>query len=169
MIYQQLVYQLSALSDVLEALTSEQFTAKIRHLRNASIGEHTRHIIEILHCLQNGYSTGQVDYINRVRDLELQSNRLKSIGALKLFLVSKKMPDKKLKLVTETNFESEIEPVYTTYYREIVYQAEHVIHHLALIQVSLLELELNVAPPDFGLAYSTIKYKTSLQNKQLQN
>jgi len=53
--------------------------------------------------------------------------------------------------------------VTTTYFREIVYNTEHAIHHLALIKVALIEMNLDVVADDFGMAYSTMKFKSSLR------
>ena len=71
------------------------------------------------------------------------------------------MPDKYLKMVTEMEDESAITlPVFTTYFREIIYNTEHTIHHLALIKVALIEMQLiDLVDDSFGMAYATIKYK----------
>ena len=52
--------------------------------------------------------------------------------------------------------------VFTTYYREIVYNTEHTVHHLALIKVALIEMKLNIVDKKFGMAGSTIKYKRAM-------
>ena len=36
---------------------------------------HTRHIIEMLDCVLKGYETGQIDYTNRIRNLQLETNQ----------------------------------------------------------------------------------------------
>ena len=68
--------------------------------------------------------------------------------------------DKNLKMVVEnTNLDCSVN---TTYFREVVYNTEHTIHHLALIKVALLEMNLDLVNHDFGMAYSTIQYQASL-------
>ena len=67
-------------------------------------------------------------------------------------------PDKHMKLVTECEEGGLINIVRTTYFREIVYNTEHAIHHLALIRVALREMKLDIVGDEFGMAYSTIKY-----------
>jgi hypothetical protein len=76
MIFIQLSRQLQSLSRLLLNLTDEQYNQKVAHLGNSSIGGHTRHVIELLHCAIDGYSTGQVDYVNRKRNLLLETDRM---------------------------------------------------------------------------------------------
>lgn len=164
MIFQQLSQQLASLNNLIEALDDHQFTKKVEHLGNASIGGHTRHIIELLQCAIDGHHTGTVDYINRTRNLDIETNKefaLSVLASLKLYY---QLPDKKLNLTIDGADDAMIPTVTTTYFREIVYNIEHTIHHLALIKVALIELKLHLVDASFGMAYSTIKYKSSLQN-----
>lgn len=165
MIFIQLSQQLQSLGDLLLVLNDEQYNQKIDHLGNASIGGHTRHIIELVKCTLNGYEIDQVDYFNRSRDFELETNRLFAHVTLDQLESAIRMPDKLLTLLTEKLDEAATTTsVTTTYYREILYNAEHAIHHLALIKVALLEMNLDLVEKYFGVAYSTIKYKASLSN-----
>ena len=74
MIFDNLSEELNNLQNLLHQLTAEQYNLKIEYLGNASIGGHTRHIIELLQCALNGYQTGSIDYENRVRNLVLEHN-----------------------------------------------------------------------------------------------
>ncbi len=164
MIFQQLSQQIASLKNLIESLTQHQFTKKVEHLGNANIGGHTRHIIELLQCAIDGYHTGTVDYINRKRNLDLETNKEIALSVLASLEQYYQLPDKKLKLTIESNDDSNEPIVTTTYFREIVYNIEHTIHHFALIKVALIELKLNMVDTNFGMAYSTIKYQSSLQN-----
>ncbi len=167
MIFKQLSEQLGSLTSVISSLSDEQYTQKSMHLGEATIGAHTRHIIELVQCACAGYVSGRVDYLNRSRNLALETDRLLALSALKQFDDSLIIHDKQLELTVEncggpgTNL-----PVVTTYFREIVYNTEHAIHHLALIKVALIEMQIQIADPHFGMAYSTIKYKNALQLNQ---
>jgi hypothetical protein len=48
----------------------------------------------------------------------------------------------------------------TNFYREIAYNLEHTIHHMALIKVGVREVNADlVIPESFGVAASTIKHR----------
>jgi hypothetical protein len=163
MIFFQLSQQLQSLSKLLLGLTDKQFTKKVAHLGNSSIGGHTRHVIELLQCAIDGYSTGEVDYVNRKRNLLLETDRIFAQALLQQLEGRIKVPDRQLNLVVEQiEGASELTNVTTTYYREVVYNTEHTIHHLALIKVAIIDMKLDIVDTDFGMAYSTIKYQASL-------
>ncbi len=162
MIFQQLQQQLSSLSNLISLLDDEQYSKKIAHLGNASIGGHTRHIIELLVCATEGFSNGTVDYLNRKRNLVLEQNREFAQQTINEIELSFSKPDRILILTVDECDGAESTPVSTTYFREIVYNTEHTIHHLALIKVALIEMNLNLVDDKFGMAYSTIKFKASL-------
>lgn len=167
MIFIQITGQLKSLSNLLLLLNDKQYNQKIAFLGNASIGGHTRHIIELLKCAADGYNTGTVDYLNRVRDLSIEKDKVFAMQELSLTAKQIVQADKKMNLVVECFEESTTNYVTTTYFREILYNAEHTIHHLALIRVALREMDLDIVGDDFGMAYSTIKY-LSAQDK-IQN
>lgn len=158
-ILEQLKEQLHTLTGLLSQLSKEQYTYKSRYLANATIGGHSRHIIELLQCAVIGYYGNYIDYINRQRNLSLENNIDEAIAAVLQLLDEVNLSDKALTLFCEDNT-----TIVTTYYRELVYNVEHIIHHLALIKVSLVEMNLEIVDQNFGMAYSTIQYKDKLQN-----
>ena len=166
MIFIQITEQLKSLSNLLLLLNDKQYNQKITFLGNASIGGHTRHIIELLKCATDGYNTGTVDYLNRVRDLVIERDKSFAIQELSLMAKQIMQADKQMNLVIECCEENALNYVTTTYFREIVYNAEHAIHHLALIRVALREMQLEIVGDDFGMAYSTIKYLATQHKTQ---
>lgn len=163
MIQIQLQKQLHTLANLLTQLTNEQYTCKIRHLDGAAIGGHSRHIIEIVQCVINGYETGQVDFIRRYRHTELEIKREAAIHKIQEVTGLLNKPDKSLDLYVETETGAPGSFTRTTYLREIIYAIEHTIHHLALIKVALTDMNLSLADERFGVAYSTMLYrKTTL-------
>jgi hypothetical protein len=141
-------------------LSNDQYSRKIKHLGNASIGGHTRHIIELIQCVNKGYDSDTVDYLNRIRNLDLENSKSLALEVLLEIEKELKRSDKNLKMVVEnTTLDCSVN---TTYFREVVYNTEHTIHHLALIKVALLEMNLDLVNHDFGMAYSTIQYQASL-------
>ena len=69
-------------------------------------------------------------------------------------------PDKELMLHASYDEHSD-EPISipTNYFREIAYNLEHTIHHMALIRVGIKEVSDIVLPEEFGVATSTVKHR----------
>ncbi len=165
MIFHQLKSQLNSLTFLLQSMNNDQYTRKLTYLGDASIGGHTRHIIELLKCVISGYPTSSVDYNNRVRNLSIELDKSTACEEIEALLISISKADKEMELITEESPSLGSIKVFTTYFREIVYNTEHTIHHLALIKVGLREMNLEIVDESFGMAYSTIKYKATLTSK----
>ncbi|HEX8061527.1 MAG TPA: hypothetical protein VF473_11360, partial [Cyclobacteriaceae bacterium] len=59
-----------------------------------------------------------------------------------------------------SNDSHEESTVETTYYRELVYNLEHAVHHMAVIKIAIRSTTLIDIPVDFGVAAATIKYRS---------
>ena len=165
MIFEQLTEQLDLLQLSLEKITNSEYTAPVKHLSESTIGGHSRHCIELLQCAIKGYQSGTVDYVNRERDLAIEQNKDIALNHLKLLKDEIRNNDLPLLLVCDKGM---IVP--TSYFREIVYNTEHIIHHLAIIKVALIELEISgFLSENFGLAYSTINYRQGLADLKTNN
>lgn len=158
MIISQLSTQITTLRELLNSLTEEQYIQKINFLGDSSIGAHSRHVIELIKCLINGYKFGRVDYINRERNLLIEQRKTVAIMEINMIIDELNQVDKKIILLTESKENEKSILVKTTYFREIEYNKEHTIHHLALIKVALREMNLNLVNDSFGVAHSTLKY-----------
>jgi len=148
------------LSESLNQLNEEQYTRQSKTLFNATIGQHVRHIIELFICLENGYETGTVNYEKRKRDIRIETDKDFAKELLQHIYTNIKQPNKSLLL--ESNYDehsNEIILVTTNYYREIIYNLEHTVHHMALIRVGINEVSTIVVPEGFGVASSTIKHR----------
>ncbi|MFY8127449.1 MAG: hypothetical protein ACOVMM_03665 [Chitinophagaceae bacterium] len=157
-IQKQLSEQLNQLTSLLQNIDTAQYCYKSKYLANASIGGHTRHIIELLQCAINGYETEQIDYINRERNLQIELDKELALYLIETLKVKCVFNDKIVHILNDDG-----STCYSSYNRELVYNIEHIIHHLALIKVSLIELNIENIDENLGMAYSTILYKESLQ------
>ncbi|MBD0286431.1 MAG: DinB family protein [Flavisolibacter sp.] len=148
------------LTDLLEQLTEEQFSRPSKTLFGATIGQHVRHIIELFICLENSYDTGLVNYEKRNRDRRIETDRDFAQDLLFGIANSIRTADKELMLESNTDAESdEAIQISTNYFRELLYNLEHTIHHMALIRVGINEISTIKVPQEFGVAPATIKYK----------
>jgi hypothetical protein len=150
---------LQQLAQTLQSLTIEEYTAKCAVLNNSTIGGHTRHVIELYQCLLNGYTSGTVNYEKRKRDFVIETNN--EIAFEWLNTISKEINKVNKQLQLEGCFSAiteENHSITTNYYREVIYNLEHTIHHMALIRVGINAVSNLALPKDFGVASSTIKY-----------
>lgn len=157
MLIQSIKNNLSENIELLRQLTNDEFTQKNTELSNATIGEHMRHIIELFGCLLEKYDYGLINYDDRKRDLLLQTNKNEAIAIIEKYLFELDKPNKPLSLTH--NCFSPIELLPTNYYRELIYNLEHSIHHQALIKVALHSLPHINVPNSFGVAPSTLEYR----------
>lgn len=153
---------LRQLQDLLQVITDEHYSQKISVLSNATIGQHLRHIIEFFIELNTGYLSGRVNYDNRKRNLVIETNRLFAVAQIEDVLYRLEQANKPLVLVADYGDGSEIHfEVTTNYLRELAYNLEHMVHHMALMRIGIDALGGVSLPEDFGVAISTVKYRRS--------
>jgi hypothetical protein len=148
---------LNELSDLLSQLSDDDYCCPCHDLSNATIGEHTRHIIEMFQCLENQYETGVVNYDNRKRDYMIQTNTAFAKECIDTILNQIDKPNKNLQLQQIVDGEELL--IDSNYHRELLYNLEHCIHHQALIKVAIIQSKTIEIDPDFGVARSTIEYR----------
>lgn len=157
MLIQSINKTLRELELLLIQLSNDDFTFPCKGLSNSTIGEHTRHIIEMFQCLENQFESGIVNYDKRNRDYRIQTD---TDFALKCITDIKNQLDKENKiLVLQQIVDGEELKIESNYFRELLYNLEHCIHHQALIKVGILQLDTIVVDENFGVARSTIEYR----------
>ncbi len=148
------------LNEMLQMLSKEQYTQPVKLLSGATIGQHLRHIIELFICLNKGYESGIVNYDDRKRDPPIETDKEFAGQLLQEISQSLNKPDKALMLQSsyDDSTNSTI-TIHTNYFREVVYNLEHTVHHMALIRVGIMEISDIQLAEGFGVASSTIKYR----------
>lgn len=144
--------------ELLQKISTEIYTHSIPSLDDSTIGGHTRHIIEFLEILLNSYHTNEINYDERQRNLELEKNPEKAMEVISGILSNIDLPNKNL-ILTQTVGTVSLE-IPTNFYRELLYNIEHCIHHQALIKVAFNEIKMShLLNKNFGIAPSTIQYR----------
>jgi hypothetical protein len=111
-------------------------------------------------CLEAGYQNGDVDYENRKRDKQIETDKDLATDILKDISLQIFRENKNLYLLTYYDeMQEKPEKISTNYFREIAYNLEHTIHHMALIRVGLRELGDLTVDDSYGVALSTLKYR----------
>ena len=148
------------LAETLILLSRQEYAKPCKNLFNNTIGQHVRHIIELFQCLENGYPSGVINYENRKRDAAIENDKTLAAQLLESIYSGLERPDKELILEAKYGDHAD-EPlrINTNFYREIAYNLEHTIHHMALIRVGINEVSEIRLPEDFGIASSTLKHR----------
>lgn len=145
-------FYLDELIELVSNLKDDQYNF-IPNGRTASVGRHLRHTLEIFLLLVNEYDSGKVNYEARARNPELEKNRALAIERLNFLKDHFQKPDKSLGLLNNQII------IGTSYYRELLYQLEHIIHHNAIIRPVVEDFLGNSIRENFGYAPATIKYQ----------
>jgi hypothetical protein len=148
---------LSQLQDIIQATPDDIYTRPCETLSNASIGAHTRHIIEMYEALANKYECATIDYEGRPRNKQIEMNTGYASKRIEVILKGLNKSDKPLQI--ETRIDDQIYIISTSYYRELLYNFEHAIHHEALIRIAIEELTDISLPKSFGVAPATLLYR----------
>ena len=150
-------HTLEELKDLLDQLSNEDFTLPILYLGNSSIGQHSRHIIEMFQCLLNSYESGLLNYDDRLRNNLIQTDTDFAIKSIQYIIKSIERENKNI-VLNQIFYENYVS-IETNYFRELLYNLEHCIHHQALIKVAIFQFENIQVTENFGIAPSTIEYK----------
>jgi uncharacterized damage-inducible protein DinB len=152
------------LRDLINTISYEAYSCPLALLHGSSVGQHIRHTLEFYQCLFEQAPLGFVDYDARNRDLRLETDLAFSAVFIDKLTEWLNQPVEEVGLSMKIFFGEKSQEVQTTLTRELVYIAEHAIHHFAIIKIALKEgfpeIEL---PSNFGVAYSTVKYRETLK------
>ncbi len=160
---QTTVSTLQQLVDLLLQLEPGIYAQPLPVLSGSSLGGHVRHITEFYQCLFNGITSGVVDYDARKRNPLLETDNRFATQTLEgiISYIQEVQEDQALQLKA-TYYAEKALLVPTTLYRELIYNLEHCIHHLATIRIGVSTLTNPYSiPQNFGVAPSTIQYRQS--------
>jgi len=157
---------LSQLTEVVHQISEQDFTKQIESLGHSTIGQHLRHTLEFFICLEQGFERGLINYDKRAHDKLIESDKFLALSTLNKIsdFIQSQPADKPLKLEAGYDLEKEVfVTIETNFLRELVYNIEHAVHHMAIIKIGIRDLDLEVKlPHDFGIAASTIRYQETI-------
>ena len=156
---------LTQLDAVIRQLKPEDYIRRSSLLNSSTIGQHVRHTLEFFICLIDGMPNGVVNYDDRKRDNMIEEDvdfACKVIRGIHDFVETQNSnPDLTLKANFGSPEEAEV-CIPSNYLRELTYNIEHAIHHMALIRVAVAEFcDYVKLPEDFGVASSTVRNKVA--------
>jgi hypothetical protein len=142
---------------LLNQLCDKEYSKKRKHLSDATIGEHTRHIIEMFQCLEKNYESGLINYDKRERNLKTETDT--NFAFNKIIEIKKSLNKENKEIQLQQIIDGHEIRIESNYFRELLYNLEHCIHHQALIKVAVLQCDQIKVDENFGVARSTIEYR----------
>jgi len=154
---------LGQLLDVIDQIDQDDYIKPIPLLNNSTLGKHIRHTLEFFICLKTGLKESKINYDNRDHDTIIETDTILSKTVIEdlVNFIDSIDADKKLTLVCDYSLDNESSTfVETNLNRELAYNIEHAIHHMAIIKIGLKSIADYVEVPEhFGVAISTIKFR----------
>jgi hypothetical protein len=156
------INHLSQLKELAKNLTDNEFSSNLKVLNDATIGTHVRHILEFYMCLFECNNPKHLNYDIRKRDRTIEVSTEKCIVTIEGLLKEMQKHQKDFEITLSADYgtgqTNEAIKVQTTFFRELLYNIEHLVHHLAIINIGIKSLESNVdISDDLGVAASTIR------------
>lgn len=149
---------LEELKYVINQLDNTDYSKPLDLLSGSTIGQHTRHILEFYQCFIEGNTSKEIDYDLRKRNVIIETNTdfaCKFIDHINYNI--DKTADSTIILKFNNGEDSQF--ISSSIERELVYNIEHAIHHMAIIKIAILnDFSTIVLPPHFGVAPSTVQY-----------
>jgi hypothetical protein len=148
------------LSGSLDQVNETQYNYACIQLSKNTIGQHVRHIIEMFQCLEAGYQSGVIDYEKRERNRKIETDKTLAVSLMLQISQQIHRENRDLDLMTYFDVqETTCERIQTNYFREVAYNLEHAIHHMALIRVAFHEIGGIFVDDSYGVAASTLKFR----------
>lgn len=153
---------LNSLSEAINDLKEEDYSREIAILNHTPISKHVRHILDFYLCLLDACkgSNATVCYDKRRRDDELEHsvNKVKTLIEAIQIEVENLDLDYKLQLLQKIGGEQI--HLDSTVARELLYNLEHAIHHMAIIKIAFQsDFGYVTIDKNFGIAPSTVAHR----------
>lgn len=160
------LHVLKQLKQLAQSLGVEQYSQPLPLLSGNTIGKHYRHIIEFYQCLLTGNE--YVNYDKRERNAELEINNQLAAQTLQNIMDAlQKITVIDAELTYEADFDSgggQNIKVKSSMGRELAYNIEHAVHHMAIIKIVVGQYFSNLMlEENFGVAASTLRYQQQAQ------
>lgn len=156
---------LNQIYDLTKQLSDDEYSAELDLLNDNTIGKHVRHVVEFFDLLVSGSSQGVINYDKRNHEPLYETDTRATMTKLQELLQSVNEIGFEQEVVLEVSYantDDDTEKINSSLQRELAYNIEHAIHHMAIIKIAIQTMFPNVKLADnFGVAYSTVRYQKS--------
>ncbi len=154
--------QLFELKLILNGVKDSDYSKNIALLENGTLGRHVRHILEFYECLFISISGDTVCYDDRKRNLLLEENVRFACDYIDEIVDRIEQVNINKRLLLKSKYEAAEVIMETSLFREITYNIEHTVHHLAIMRIAISsELKYIDLSNTFGYADCTVQFLKS--------
>lgn len=151
------------LNQVVESCKEEDFARSLPELSGSTFGQHIRHTLEFFICLFDAKNDGVVNYDQRKHDTLIETDKKLAQSVIDSIVDFLEKNTEDFELIFEANYaisEDTNDSMKSSFYRELSYNIEHAIHHMALLKVAVNQSLAYISLPEhFGVASSTVRYR----------
>jgi DinB family len=159
MLVKTAIAQLQRLKTVLDHIKDDDYALPLDTLKGSSISKHVRHVVEFYECLLFNTTDDILCYDDRKRNSLLEGNIKYTLDYMtEIMDVLERIEDNKpVQLISK--YEGQQITMESSLYRELTYNIEHTVHHLAIISIAVqVHFPYIQLAENFGYADSTIQY-----------
>ena len=159
---------LKQIFELTSQLSDAEYAAEIDLLNGNSIGKHVRHVVEFFDLLVSGSMNDLINYDKRRHEPLYETNRQACMKKTQFLIesVSQLVPSGDVILeVSYGKTDEDAVKIKSSLERELAYNIEHAIHHMAIIKIAVQTVFPKVQlAENFGVAFSTVRFQKS-ENK----
>ena len=164
MLKQEAIKQLLSVQSILSQINEEDYKTSLTTLKGVSVGKHIRHVVEFYECLLFNNFDNIVNYDTRKRNLLLEENVKYAEDFITEIIDALGVIDSNSRILLVSKYQDQNVSMESSIYREITYNIEHTVHHLAIISIAIpIHFDYINLSANFGYADSTIQYLKSQQ------
>ena len=151
--------------DLTSQLSDDEYSAELDLLNGNTIGKHVRHVVEFFDLLISGSANGIINYDKRMHELIYETGTTATLEKLRYLakeINGVSSGEEVILEVSYTDTDTDSVKIKSSLERELAYNIEHAIHHMAIIKIAVQIVFPNIKlPENFGVAYSTVRYQKS--------
>lgn len=149
-------------------LSDAEYSAELDLLNGNSIGKHVRHVVEFFDLLVSGSANGLINYDKRKHAPLYETDTQATIKKIRFLIEGVDQLVSLDNVILEVSYgktDKDSVKIKSSLERELAYNIEHAIHHMAIIKIAVQTVFPKVKLADnFGVAFSTVRYQKSEGN-----
>lgn len=154
---------LMQIANCVSQIDDQHYSEQLPLLSNNTVAKHVRHILELYVQLLSGIEFDEINYDKRERNLLIEHDKKYTLGFINQLIEKiNNVENNSKEIDLNSLIDCEEILVKSSVEREFLYNIEHAIHHMAILQIACKHyFEYIHLDKNFGIAYSTIQYNNN--------